>query len=99
MKIEGSILDEGGLGIGKIGSQVGIQRRLIVFDAEKALTSQRINALHEIFLGMKGVGGTDSSSQWDAWQKRLSNGNLVGFLGDRDLEKGFLALMGPKRKQ
>lgn len=87
------------MGIGKVGGQVGKERRLVVFDGENGFAAQCIDAQHKILLGMQSVCSQDPSSNWQAGQERLGDRDLIGFLRNQDLQQGFLTLMGAKGEQ
>ena len=63
MLIESGTREKRCVRISKIGSQIGIQGGLIVFDSQNTFTTHDIDTLHEIFLSVKRIGSTDPSGQ------------------------------------
>src|SRR5438552_5581362 len=99
MLIERRELLKRGMRVGEIGGQVGIESRLIVFDGENGFSPQCIHAEHKILLGVQGICGADAPLKWQAGQERLSYRDLIGLLGNGDLQERFLAVMSAEGEQ
>ncbi len=77
--IEGSTLTEGSVRSSKKGCQIGLEGRLIAFDGEDTMASQRVNPLHELVVSMKRVGRTHPSSQGRAGKSAWATGISLVF--------------------
>ncbi len=88
-----------GLWIGKVGSEIVIQSRLVPLDGEDALALVVMGDLHQVGMGMQGIAGHDPSSYRQRGEHRFGDWDLIGFLTHAHLKEGFLALMRAEREQ
>ncbi len=97
--VNGLGLQIAGVGIRKVGLQVGVERGLVAFDSQDGVGFQVMQEAEELGVGVQGIGRTDPLADGQRRQHLFGDGNLVGFLVDAHLEEGLLTLMGHKGEQ
>jgi len=84
----------GGLRIGKIGRQFGVQARLVVLDREQVVAALVQDRLSQGGLGLQGVGGDDPAAQGQRGQEVLGHGDLVGLVVHAHLDQRLVRGVG-----
>lgn len=99
LPIQGLSLLELSVWIGKIGSQIGLQCRLVAFDDKERIPLMRTQEVPELAVGVQSIKSADPPSDGERGKQLSSFRNLIRFFAYRHLGPDFLALMSEAGKQ